>query len=78
MAVGGGRGVSDFEAWALISNHSPLPKPPIPAGSEWFSTCGSWLLWGIEWLFHGDHLKASENTDIYIIIHNSSKITVIK
>ena len=30
-----------------------------------------------EWLFHMGHLKPLENTDIYIMIHNSSKITVI-
>lgn len=33
---------------------------------------------GIERPFHRDHLTQSENTDIYIPIHNSSKIPVMK
>lgn len=30
------------------------------------------------WLSHKGHLRPSENTDIYISIHNSSKTTVMK
>jgi hypothetical protein len=33
---------------------------------------------GVEWPFHRSHLRPSENTDIYIMIHNSSKIPVMK
>jgi hypothetical protein len=33
---------------------------------------------GGQMTFHRDHLRPSENTDIYIRIPNSSKITVIK
>ena len=33
---------------------------------------------GVEQPFHRGHLRPSENTDIYIMIHNSSKITVMK
>jgi hypothetical protein len=32
----------------------------------------------VEQTFHKDHLKPLENTDIYITIHNSSKITATK
>jgi hypothetical protein len=28
--------------------------------------------------FHGGHLRSLENIDIYIMIHNSSKITAMK
>jgi hypothetical protein len=31
---------------------------------------------GVQWTFHRG-LRPSENTDVYIMIHNSSKITVM-
>jgi hypothetical protein len=37
--------------------------------SLWFAT------WGIDQSFHRGHLKLLGNTDIYITIHKSSKIT---
>jgi hypothetical protein len=40
-----------------------------------FSTCGFQLLWGSNDPFTG-HLRPLENTDIYIMIHNSDKITL--
>lgn len=33
---------------------------------------------GVEQPFHRGHLKPLENTDIYVTIHSSSKITVMK
>jgi hypothetical protein len=41
------------------------------------------ILWvvtplGVEQSFHRGHLRLSENTDSYIIIHNSSKISAMK
>jgi ribosomal protein L39E len=33
---------------------------------------------GVEGPFHKHHLRPSENTDIYIMIPNSSKITVMR
>jgi hypothetical protein len=47
------------------------------AGTLKFSTCGSWPLWGAEWPSHRGCLGPSENTDIYVKIHNSSKIIFI-
>lgn len=32
----------------------------------------------VEWPFHRNHLKPSENTDIYITFHNSCKITIMR
>ena len=40
-----------------------------------------WLttpLKGVKCPFHGGHLRPLENTDIYIIIYNSSKTTFVK
>jgi hypothetical protein len=34
--------------------------------------------WGIKQHFHRDYLSPSKNTDIYIMIHNSSKISAMK
>ena len=45
---------------------------------QWFSTCGSRPLGGSNDLFHRGHPRPSENTDIYIMIHNSSRVTAIK
>jgi hypothetical protein len=33
---------------------------------------------GVEWPFHKGRLRLSENADIYTVIHNSSKNTVMK
>jgi hypothetical protein len=33
---------------------------------------------GVNWPFHTDTQRPLENTDIYIMIHNISKITVMK
>lgn len=44
---------------------------------EWFSTYGAWPLWGLNGPFTGvtyDHRK----TEISIMIHDSSKVTVMK
>lgn len=43
----------------------------------WFSTCELQPL-GVEQNFHMWSLKTTGNTDIYVVIHNSSKITVTK
>jgi hypothetical protein len=48
---------------------------PLYALWQWFSV-GMTPLDG-QMTFHGGHLRPSENTDIYITIHNSSKITVL-
>jgi hypothetical protein len=32
----------------------------------------------VQWPLHRSYLRPSENTDIFIMIHNSSKITVMK
>jgi hypothetical protein len=45
-----------------------------PAMSLWAS--GSQLVGHSA--FHGGHLRPPEDTDTYIIIHNSSKVTVRK
>ena len=45
-----------------------------------FSTCGLQPLGGgvVKQPFHRGHLRPSKIKDIYIMIHNSSKITVVK
>jgi hypothetical protein len=45
---------------------------------ELSSTCGSRPLWRIEHPFHRGCPRQSKSADIYIMTHNSSKITVRK
>ena len=45
------------------------------AAGSWFRGHGSQP---VDYEPFSDHLRSSENTDIYIMIHSSSKITVIK
>lgn len=44
---------------------------------KWFSTCGSWPLW-VKWLFHRNHLRPTENEDIYTTIPNSGRTAIKK
>ena len=52
--------------------------PLSPHLRQWFSAFGLQPFGGVELPFPRSYLRPSENTNIYITIHNSSKITVVK
>ena len=60
----------DFTNWAIF----PAPVAVI----QWLSTCGSHTLWELNDPVTAVTCQLPRISDIYIVIHNSSKITVIE
>jgi hypothetical protein len=69
--------------WKLVLSGSPVSVYLVQRDADQLSleqrfSTGKWIpLWHQKTLSKGLH-KTSENTSVYIMIHNSSKITVMK
>ena len=66
-----------FASLLQFHDYRHVPLNPVKSLEQWFSTCGSEPL-GVEWLFQRAHPRSLEISDIYVMIHNSRKITVMK
>ena len=63
--------------WLSLVSYKTLDSLVRESAEQGFPTCGSKPLCSWMTLSQG-HLRPSENTDIYIMIHSSSNITVMK
>jgi hypothetical protein len=61
------------KSWRGNQRKGPLPPSKAVVFNQWVETPS-----GVKESFHRDLLRPSENTEIYIKVHNSSKIIVMK
>lgn len=61
-----------FASLLQFHDYRHVPLNPVEQLDQWFSTCG------VKWLFQRGHPRSSETSDIYVMIHNSRKITFMK